>query len=82
MRLLLIEKAGGLKVKIVFKKYDTRLPIIGKFVYLEDSDSLKSKGMIRFVPASKFDFWSDSNPQVALTKIFVVNDIEHIFSVD
>lgn len=63
------------KVKIIFKHHDERFPMIGKFVNIHDAKELSSKGMVRFVNQTKLDFWSDENPQVGLTRIFVATDI-------
>lgn len=69
-------------VKVYFKERDTRLPMIGKFVYLRDAYELKSKNMVRFVGKRFLDNWSDNEPQIALTRIFVVSDFSQVKVVD
>ena len=68
-------------VKVVFKEHDKRTPMIGKFVNLKDSKDLSRKEMIRFVNQSRFDFWNDEEPSVALTRIYCVSDFSQVIDI-
>lgn len=72
---------GPQKVKVIFGERDQRYPMIGKFVYLNDSQYLLDKGMVRFVNQSKLDFWNDEQPNVGLTKIYKTSDFSQLIPV-
>ena len=69
----------GKKVKVAFKPHDRRFPMIGIFVRCHDSEYLESKGLIRFINQSKFDYVKDfSRPEIGLTKIYTISDFNFI----
>lgn len=72
---------GPQKVKVIFGERDQRYPMIGRFVYLNDSQYLLDKGMVRFVNQSKLDFWNDAQPNVGLTKIYKTSDFTQLIAV-
>lgn len=61
-------------VKVYFGQRDTRFPMMGKFVACNDAKDLQRKGMARFVNSSRLDYWSDEQPMIGLTKIYVLKD--------
>lgn len=71
-----VKKLIGKKVKVYFKEHDTRLPMIGKFVELEDSKELEVKRMVRFVSLSKEDNYESAVQmrKIEFTRLFKVND--------
>lgn len=73
-----VTKKKNQLVKIIFGERDQRLPMIGKLVDMEDSESLESKGMIRFVNQSKLEYFEQDTTRAALTKIYVMKDFAQI----
>ena len=71
----------GKKVKVYFKPHDSRIPMIGIFVNMKDSEEYASKGFIRFVNQTKLDFWQ-TNPNIGLTKIYKTSDFQLIKEVN
>lgn len=47
---------------------DKKMPVIGKFVMLEDGENLKGKGLVRFVNKSSYDRFEFG--RVDVTKIY------------
>jgi len=79
-----IEKYQNKKVKAFFGQKSDRFPIIGKFVKLKDHEELSSKGMVRFVSLSRFDFFKDENPDscLGMTRIYVAKDFTQIVEIE
>jgi len=66
----------GIKVRVHFNVF-SRLPIIGKFVNLEDSEELKSNNMVRFVSDSKEDNFECANDvlKANFTRVYKLESI-------
>lgn len=69
-----IKKLIGKKVKVYFKEHDTRLPMIGKFIELEDCEELLKRGWIRFVHLSNQEFFDSAMNKINFTKMYKFND--------
>jgi hypothetical protein len=59
-------------VRVYFKD-QSRSPQYGKFVSLEDSKELELKGLVRFVPESKIE-WFDNTGYIVYTRLMSIEN--------